>query len=816
MFPSALPKTALIYQDTPVSYETLLRNIEAYASLAPMKPGERAVIFSKNRPEWIYAFYAVWLREGICVPADAAMPVPDLSFVIHDCRPSRLFCSEADTAAVSEALATVQVRPEIMVFERINRVLRFREIRKSVRPTEKPGATAVILYTSGTTGRPKGVMLSYDNLVSNIEAVEASRLVTREDRVFSPLPFHHIFPLQAEVTLPLYLGSTVIMPSGLEPRDILHALQTHRPTVVIGVPRLYEHFRHSILDQINQRATARRLFTLARRIHRLGFSRHLFAGVQQRFGGRIRVCISGGAKLDPAVAADLRALGFKMLEGYGTTETSPLIAVNPERKIRLGSVGTPISANRVKLVEGEIVVKGRNVMQGYYRRPAATARALRDGWYYTGDLGEFGPGGYLYIRGRKDEMIVLPGGQNVSPEDIENRLQALSPLVKEAAVTLDQGRLTALLYPGAPSPDAPSPSELRERIKWQVIEPYNRGVAEEKKILNVRLVREPFQRTRLGKLRRFALAGALRESQAEDVGAAEPDFPEYRFLRDFLAKLRSIPVKPWHHLESDVGLDSLDKAELSAFFADRFGLELSANTLREHATVARLADYARERKTRLQVVETGWPKILAETRPAENTRQTAVRLRKALKNLLARYFELEYGGSENLGQPPFIFAANHQSYLDGPVIAAGLPADVLDRTVFVMKKGIFASRLAGLVARGSRITVDPDKDLKSSLQRIASVLKAGWNVLIFPEGRRSRDGRIAPFKKAFAILSKELGVPVIPTAVQGSYRLMPYGRFWPRRGKIRVDFLQPFTPAREDYADFAGRVEVLIKSRVEK
>jgi len=814
MFPKSIGKTALVFQNQPISYRTLLQAAAAFAAAMPAGRGERVVLFSENRPEWIYAFYAVWNRRAVCVPLDANLPPQALAAILDDCRPRLLICSEGTKHAVSEALRGRQV-PEVMVIEEM--------VRRRPAPESLPPAgewepdlstTAAILYTSGTTGEPKGVMLSYDNFLANIEAVEKLGIITKEDRLLSLLPFHHIFPLQANVILPLSLGATVILVASLEPQALMEALRKHRATVIIGVPRLYERIRDAILAKVNAHWIGRGLFRLATAVHHPGFSRLLFAKVRKSFGGRLRVCVSGGAKLDLQVARDLRNLGFTMLEGYGTTETAPLIAANPLERIKLGTVGPPIPGCEVKLAAGEIAVRGRNVMQGYYHRPDATSQVLRDGWYFTGDLGGIDSQGYLTILGRKDELIVLPNGKNIQPEEVEARLQAMAPAVKEAAVLLAEGRLTALIYPDFTALGLLPGPEALEKIKTMVVEPYNQAASKEKHILAVHLASEPFPRTRLGKLRRFALPGFLREEFAQPRPAPEPAFPEYRLLRDFLASLKSAPIRPEQRLEMDLGMDSLDKAELSAFSEAGFGVQTPESVLQTHPTVAQLAEHLRDAKPRLTPANLRWKEILSQAGPALRNRPAKIFFHKTLKNLLSRYFAIEYHGLDRLPPPPFIVAANHQSYLDAPAIAAVLPDAVLERTTMVMKEGVIVSRMVSLISRGNLLKINPEKDVQGVLQQAAAFLRRGDNILIFPEGRRTPDGQIAPFKRAFAILGKELQVPVVPAAVQGTYRLLPRGRFWPRRGRIRIDFLTPVSAEGKDYAGLAATVESEIKAQV--
>ncbi len=380
-------KTAIIYDGSAISYTELLGRITQYSRLLPIRRGDRAAIFSENRPEWIYAFYAVWMKEGISVPVDFMSTSVDVRAILDDSKPAVVFTSNGCLDVLKSAVKKLRNKPKIIVFEKI--------AVKSAPPPESLrvrdlDATAAILYTSGTTGKAKGVMLSYDNLLASIESITGLGMLTAEDRMLAILPFHHIFPLQGTVLCPLYMGATIAFARSLNPGDILAALQQHRITMFLGVPRLYEAFHASLMAKIKSSIPARVLFRISHAIDNISFSRLLFKKVQDAFGGSIHAYLTGGAPLRGETARDLRALGFKLVEGYGLTETAPLISFNRFDWIKAGSVGLSMPNTEVRIIDGEIAVRGRNVTKGYYKKPLLTAQVLRDGWLFTGDAGIYG------------------------------------------------------------------------------------------------------------------------------------------------------------------------------------------------------------------------------------------------------------------------------------------------------------------------------------------------------------------------------------------------------------------------------------------
>ncbi len=799
MLINRLPKTAFVYDDRETSYDELVEQIEKYAAFLPIKEGDRVLLFSENRPEWIYAFYASWGLGGVNVPVDAGIDGEGLRYIISDCRPSVIFCSAGTSPTAVKAAAGAAAKPEIIVFENIVFVKEGKPV--SLEPGDAD-SLAVIVYTSGTTGDPKGVMLTFGNLVSNIEALVRLEMFKVEDRILGLLPFHHILPLQGIVIAAFYIGATVVYVKNLVAESILEACQKHKVTMFLGVPRLYELFHTGIMKKVNASFITRGLFRLARTIGSQKFGRVLFGAVHRRFGGHVHSFLTGGAKMDDTVAKDLWSMGFRLVEGYGLTETSPLLAFNPYGNIKLGSVGLPLSGSEVAIEDGEVVVRGPNVMKGYYNKPVETERALRGGWFHTGDTGYFDGDGYLYLTGRKDEMIVLPNGKNVNPEEIENRILRMSPMIKEIAVMQDRGQLVALILPDLAGFTRDEIASVFETLKWKVIDAYNATAASYKKIFNFTLLKEELPKTRLGKMKRFLFPGLVGDTAKGQPSIEEPDFPEYRILRDRIRDQKNRPVYPQYHLELDCGLDSLDMVEMLAFIEATFGVLLSKEDFAAEFTVMDLAELVRTRKTRVEETGAHWKTILEagaglKLSPKRSRMGLPVRL---FRPLFTRYFDITHRGLENLPEAPFIIAPNHASYLDAPTLALALPEETIANTFYIAKQKLIISVLMMIFAgRRNIITLTTDRNLRESLQKAAAVLRSGRIVMIFPEGTRSTDGRVGAFRKSVAILGREMGVPIVPVAIRGTYEAMPRGKALPRRGAIEISILPPVAPGERDY-----------------
>lgn len=814
MFPKKLDKTALIYQQQQISFIQLNRQIQSFAGLFHIQPGDRVIIFSHNRLEWVYLFYASWVKQGIVVPVDASTRADDLVAIVQDCQPAIVFCSHEEDETVRQAIEQFDNNILLLnIDELINSIVDDTQLIEEIWPQRPAEQTALILYTSGTTGKPKGVMLSYDNLQANLEVIQELNLITSRDRILSLLPFHHILPLTMTLVFPLKLGTTVVMVTSLERDDILQAMKQHQVTVMIGVPRLYERFAESIMAKVNSRWIGRTMFKLASKINRQAVSKKIFQQIHQAFGQQVRYYVTGGAKMDSDVARQLWTLGFKLLEGYGTTETAPLIAVNPLKKIKLGTVGQPVSVCQVKLQAGELLVKGRNVMQGYYQQPNATEQVLKHGWYHTGDMAEIDQAGYVTITGRKDELIVLPNGKNIAPEAIERAIQANQMLIKEVAVIMRQGQLTAIVYPELSAFNNIDQHAIQDKIKWEIIHPYNNRVANFKKILKVVISFEPLPRTRLGKLRRFLIKDLGQMTDTDAPIFEEPQDRVYQLLKEYLIGLRKMTVYPFHHLELDLGLDSLDFVELLSFIESSFGLRLSKEEINRFPDLKKLAGYLDKNKTQLETEQINWQQILQQAEPrAEAPTSQAVRFRKLAEYVFGHYFTVQCHGLQHIPQSPCIFACNHLSFLDAPLVASALPPAILEKTFFVAKQKFFFFRLANYLSGGKVILVPGDKDSRAVMLQAAAILKAGKNLLIFPEGTRSRNGRTGTFKKSFSILSRELNIPIVPVAVAGTFQAWRPGTLKLKRVPLQVEFEKAILPDGSDYQQLAKQVKTSIEA----
>lgn len=802
MFIRKSDKTALIWNNEHISYNDLLRHVNYYSGLLKNKNVKKAAILSGNRPEWGYAFYAVWKNGSIAVPIDYLSKPAEIAYILNDCRPEVIFCS-ADLAGVVEEVKTlIDYDIHCIIFEEQS------YSPAGYEPEDLPETdldeVAIIVYTSGTTGSPKGVMLTYDNLLANIDSVSNKiKIFNSERKVLVLLPLHHILPLLGSLVMPLYVNSTVVFASSMASEDVLRVLEAEDIRILIGVPRLYEAFRKGIMDVIHKSFAANSLFKLARFINSKAFSKVLFKKVHQKFGGNMEYMVSGGAKLNEEVANDFKTLGFEMLEGFGMTEAAPMITFTRPGRWIIGSAGEAMPGVTISTDNGELIAKGRNIMKGYYNRPEETAQVIKDGWLHTGDLGYVDSKGYIYVTGRIKEIIVLSNGKNINPEEIENSLKASSPFINEVAVFCKNDLLNAVIFPNFAKLQSEGIINIEEKFRWEVIDKYNRNSSSYKRISKFILSKEELPKTRLGKIQRFRLDEFAGSTAKEKKNVKEPDIKEYKVIKEYLMGLKKTDVSPDDHIEIDLALDSLDKVNFQVFLESTFGLKLSDDVFINHPTVEKLSRYMKEKKSKLSVESVKWSEIFREKVDLKLPKSwfTHNLINKFSKYFFKLYFRIKGEGTENLPQGPFILAPNHQSFFDGLFVSIFLKRAILKNTYFYAKeKHIKHPIIKAIANRNNVIGMDINKDLKQSLQKLAEVLKKKKNIIIFPEGSRSFTGTLGEFKKFFAILSLEFNVPVVPVLIQGANDALPKGSIFPRPWrKIRIKFLKPVYPAGHNY-----------------
>ena len=801
-------RIAVTYGEQKISYADVIKYVNYYSEFLDITKGDRSALMMENRPESIFSFFSIWAKKGIAISLDAGYTVDQLAYVLGDSTPKYLFVSNKTKKVAEEANSKLNNIIKIINVDELVLPAEYK-IKKEEFENDSNDDVAVIVYTSGTTGNPKGVMITYENIKTNMEGVRAVDLVNETDVILAMLPYHHIMPLCFTLILPMYMGVPIVLLTEISSASLLKTLQENRVTVILGVPRVWEMLDKAIMIKINESSLAKFMFKMAEKIDSMAIRKMLFSKVHKQFGGHIRLMVSGGAKIDKNILEDFRTMGFCAIQGYGMTETAPIIAFNVPGRERSDSAGEVIPNVEVKIADdGEILVKGKNVMKGYYNNEKATEEAFdKDGWFHTGDLGRM-DGKYLIIIGRKKEMIVLPNGKNIDPNDIENEIIKNTDLIKEIAVTEYKEQLLAIIYPDFQQIEAKKIVNIKDAIKWEVIDKYNVTAPNYKKIHDIKIVKKELPKTRIGKIRRFMLKDliedkddVIEQKEEKKTIVVPPEMKEkFDIINKYIDERYHKAIDLDSHIELDLGFDSLDIVEFMNFLNETFGINLVEQDFVENKTISAIIKLVNEKAGKFveKVDKNENLKKIIES-DSDVKLPPNVRYGKVLKFILSPmfkfYFKYKYSGKENIGEGAGIIVGNHQSYLDAFMLNNAFTYKEMENNYYIATALHFKSKtMKYLAGNGNIILVDANRNLKNTLQAASKVLKSGKKLLIFPEGARTRDGQLQEFKKTFAILAKELNVPIYPFVLKGAYEAFPYNKKFPKRHDISVQFLEKIDP----------------------
>ena len=813
-------KEAVFYKNKEYTYKDLIREAKYISKVLGIEKGEKVVNFMENRPEFICSFFGIWNSKGVPINIDAGYTAEELEYILTDADPKVIMTSNKNLKVAEEAIKLSGKNIRIINCDEIKSPEDF-EVDEYVIYSPEPEDIGVLLYTSGTTGKPKGVVLTFDNLMSNVDAIVEIKMATPKDRLLALLPYHHVLPLSINLLMAIHIGTLVVLIDELSASAILGALQKYKITIVVGVPRLWEMIHKGLMEKIKSSKIANLLFELCKKVKSVTLSKIVFKKVHQALGGNIRYLVSGGAKLDPNIMDDFKVLGIKVLEGYGLTETSPIIAFTRPDDGCIGTVGKTIPGVEVKIADdGELLVKGRNVLKEYYNKPEATKEAKdENGWFHTGDLGKI-ENGYITIIGRKKEMIVLSNGKNINPIDIENEIAKGSDLIKEIAVMEHNNHLLALVYPDFKLIKERSITNITETLKWDIIDSYNINAPAYRKILEIKIVKDEFPKTKLGKLRRFMLKDILKnlEDGGENAHKERSEDPEsktreFQTLAQYIKEEKGENIYPDSHIEIDLGLDSLDIIQLNSFIEKTFGFKIKEEETVDLKVIKDICEYIRKNSKEYHLEKINWSEILKESIDYPLPSSNMIWLTKIFfAPILKFYLGLKIKGIEKLSKEPRIIICNHESFIDAFAVQRLFKGDMLKNTYyFAIKKHFDKAGLRFMANHGNIILMDINENLKESLQISAEVLKEGKNLVIFPEGARTRDGKLQDFKKFFGILSKELNIPVTVLGIDGAYESMPFGSIFPRPAKIKLEVLGEVNPSGLSVEEIVNNSKEIIR-----
>ncbi len=820
-------------------------SVDVSASLIKMgiKKDNRIAILSENRPEWVITFFGIISAGGITVPMDIKLTEAEILFVLRDSGARCIFVSGRFLPIITKLKNELLSLGYIVSFdesqERHKEVIYLKDLKCQAgdqrnRPDEiKAEDTALIVYTSGTTGVAKGVELTYGNLLFEVIALHRITPFSRKNRFISILPLNHMLEITGGLIGPLYGGASITYAKSLKPTGLLTLMGKIKATNMICVPLVLKMFHGQIMRELDkQNPIKQKIFKTLLHISQfllkfnIRIGRFLFYPVHKKFGGHIETFVCGGAPLDSSVEIDFNAMGFYVLQGYGLTETSPVISLNTAKRKKYGSVGKPLEGLDVKILrssetggkEGEIIVRGPNVMKGYYRHSEKTGEVIRNGWFHTGDIGWIDEDDFLYISGRMKNLIVLGVGKKVFPEELEE-VMSNSPYIKEICVlgkVVTTGsrkgceEVYAVVVPNLEYFDESkrkSEAAIKEKISLE-IDRLSKNLADYKRIKDFEIYNGDLPKTSTRKIKRKVLLEFIQKKDEETGRAKQDQFVEQIQIREdeftlklknILADLLKIPesnIRTHSNLYNDLGVDSLMKVELLCLVEKEFGLTIpdelayEINTFNDFVRI--ISEYKNGRVDDVSISEEDIESILK--------RNVFVRTIRLISTCLFRlfakiYFRLEVRDIENIpSKKSFIIASNHTSMLDFPILFSCLPlSETQDVIAPAAQDYFYTSFLKRHLVEMSFNTFAFERfgNFVKGLKICSEIIKKKKSIILFPEGARSVEGKLMPFKPGIGSLALELDVALIPTYIYGAYAALPKGSIFPRPRKIIVTFAEP-------------------------
>ena len=858
-----------------------IRSIAFRLTEEGIKFGDRVALIGDNHPHWAISYLGMLFAGVVCVPIDPHGEIDTIVNFLENSEAKMVFIGDDfvdQFAKVSEKLGreipilllessmepSDETPPENFKLYSDWASTKLPAGLEKVATPAKAEDLAVLIYTSGTTGTPKGVPLTHGNIYYEATGCQEVMNISEHEVVLSVLPLFHVFAQVVNLWVIASIGGKICYIKELAPAEMTRAFETGEITLLTGVPRLWYLFHKKIFDGVAaQSKLVQWLFAIMLRTNgflrdnfKINLGKKFFKKVHDGFGGKLDITISAGSRFDEKIARDYHSLGFTIIQGYGLTETSGAVTATRFEDNVVGSVGVAVNHAEIKLGElneegaGEVLIKGKMVFSGYYKNPEATKDAFTDdGWFRSGDLGKLDKNGHLFIVGRSKDVIVLPNGKNVHPEDLEVKYLK-SPMVEELAILgvrdktselAGAEKLIAVVVPDFTYLKANNIANSREAIRYE-LDDLGRTLPEYQRVRDYIIHSEPLPRTATRKIKRFQLLKEIEENGLADQKlqpqkALEMSAEDKALMQTPAGKIvqasieRNVKpdtaVHPKMSLELDLGLDSLGRAEVMAALEAALQTDFDGDEAAKALTVADTIKLVNAHNEHLPQnadadfqpdVDLNWGKII---RTAENDLpeiQPILKKRPLFGpfafsvyrtfNLFCRIaFRLEISGMENLDEmhkllenreqpdapPSFIICPNHQSFLDPFVLTSNYPYDVFTKTFHVGAIEFFESGFMSWVGDLLRVVrVDPDVQLMKAMKAGAVGLRNGHVLNIYPEGQRAYDGELHEFKRGASILAAELNVPILPVALDGLQNVWPRNSWRIRFAKVKIKIGKPF------------------------
>ncbi len=787
--------------------------------------GDRVIIKGQNRPEWIIAYLGCLMAGAVAVPLDLKSGYDFEERVQKKVKAKLKIYS--GTRYRSSNLRSISMKE-------------IKEILALVQPLEHKDETvcdddlAQVIFTSGTTAEPKGVMITHRNIEANLKSVEPVMNRWRNFfrlmwnlKILSVVPLSHMYGQFIGIYVPMMIDSSVVFTASTAPRDIIKALKEEKIWILGTLPKILELLKEHMVKKFNLEGD--RFERKYNRFKKIKWPIRLlaFLNIHLKVGWRLVAILVGGAAFDKGLDEFWRCIAYSIFQGYGLTETAPLITLADPSLTGAGSIGKVLEGQQVRVVKGEIYVKGDNVTPGYYNDPGLTEGALSKGWFKTGDLVEVGKDGNFYFKGRKDEVIVRTDGINIYPEDVESVLKELSP-VKDCVVL-------GLKYRGNLELHAVLILKEKYRVSLKkMISDANKKLSVYQHINSYSIWKgKDFPRTATKKIKRGEVLKAVLKTGVKGQTAGEEAGKNSQEIFKIISSFHSIrrqDLKKKAELEKDLGLDSLGMVQLVSEIEQEYDVEVDDSQIMGSTTVEEIEDMIRN------------PRVTSRRIPFYSFPfWNPIRILRTIFQYILYPFMLilyrhKVRGSENIKDliQPVVFASNHTSLLDTFVILYSLPLRLRQKVTTVMSieyhfnhffyhTGPWWRRI--IEAIGFYLLVNlfivtcplsRRHGFKQIMENIGKVISRGWYILIYPEGRVTTDGSVKEFESGVGVIASDMEIPVVPVRVKGLFNILrngilPWGHI-PRWPLVEVSFGKPLKFKNKSYREITEIIEKKVKS----
>ena len=811
------------------SYREIYQHARQFAGLLQsldIGKGNRVLLKGPNCPEWVAVFIGCLICGVVVVPIDVKSDSDFEEMVQKKVRAKLLVCPRGDKIKF--------LKLKSIYFEDLERCLSSVPCADNLSYFVNSNDLAEIVFTSGTKSTPKGVMITHGNIEANLKSIQP--VIGKYKKMFhfmfnlkilSLVPLSHMYGQMIGIFIPLMIGSSVVFMSNQNPHAVIKTIREEKIWILGLLPKFMEILKNYIIGKL--KLDSEKFMEKYRKMKTKRWQLRLWAfrNIHLKLGWRLVAVMVGGAALDGSVDEFWRCLGYCIFQGYGLTETAPLITLADPAQTGPGSIGKVLEGQQIRLVNNEILIKGANVSPGYYKDSLKTKKAFAGSWFKTGDLAEIDKDGNIFFKGRKDDVIIRSDGINIYPEDIESAVKSLG-LVKDCAVIGIKHKnfeeIHAVLLLSKEAGDSPG----------EIIYKANKHLSAQQHIDSYSTWnREDFPRTSTMKIKKNELAEVIKaggtESEERKISSGKTSAEIYEILKSFY-KVEKKDIKLEAKLEDDFGLDSLDMIQLSCAVEDKYNIEMYDSYISRETSVGdieKLIKSPPEVSYRLPFFSFPYWRPVCFVRTI---------FQYILYPFISVLYKRKVYGEENLKnlKTPFVLAVNHSSNMDTFAILYSLPLRLRQRITVMMSieyhfnhffyhKGSWPGRF--IEAAGFYLLVNlainacplsRTHGFKQIMENIGGLLNKGWSVLIYPEGRVTADGKIKKFESGVGIIASDMKVPVVPARIYGLFDMLHHGILpvghLPKWPLVAVKFGKPLTFRDENYREITEKIEKAVRS----